>query len=175
MSYETKAPYGMPSSLATPQATIAEELLALMRNELDTLKALLQTIDDEHASLLASDLEQLEAATQKKTAAIAMHQSQQGTRLRWMQSQGLTPDLSFSDLLSRLEPSELLQKTQSELAALATECQESNRRNGGLIGRLQEHAQGALGALRGNAAEAKLYSLSGAKERDSDGRSLGTA
>jgi flagellar biosynthesis/type III secretory pathway chaperone len=63
---------------------------------------------------------------------------------------------------------------QEQLASLAANCQDSNRRNGVLIVRLQERTRGALDVLRRDDST-DLYSLSGAREHHSDGRTLGKA
>ncbi|MDP5071644.1 MAG: flagellar protein FlgN, partial [Congregibacter sp.] len=110
-----------------------------------------------------------------KNSAVVAHRTQQAQRIAWMQSLDLPPDTSLRDLVSRCGTTEANTALQSQLAALANHCQDSNRRNGGLILRLQERTRGALDVLRHEDGGPKLYSLSGSREHQSDSRTLGKA
>ena len=151
------------------------QLEQLLRAELTTLQALAGALEGEHLALLATDVAALETATATKNAAIAAHREQQAQRLAWMQTAQLAPDTPLDDLVSAAGGGAAARQLQAELAALAADCQDSNRRNGLLILRLQEQTRGALDVLRRDESGTDLYSLSGAREHRSDSRSLGKA
>lgn len=152
----------------------ANTLAALLTAELSSLKAVESTLDQEHDALLDSNPASLEAATLAKNAAVEQHRQQQTERLNWMTQQGFPADLALSELLARCSADENVGALAEQLTSLAQQCQDSNRRNGGLIMRLQEHARGALDVLR-REDSSDVYSLSGAREHRSDSRTLGKA
>ncbi|MFK7828977.1 MAG: flagella synthesis protein FlgN [Congregibacter sp.] len=160
------------TSSETPEGL---ELLQLLSQELGTLQVLDSTLSEEYAALVDSAVTRLEEVTGSKVSAVESHRNQQQQRLQWMNEKGLSADLSLGDLVSQVNDSQALRQLQAELSALAAQCQENNRRNGGLIVRLQERAQGALDVLRGESSKSDVYSLSGAKEHGSESRSLGKA
>ena len=151
------------------------DLSTLLQTELGTLKSLHEALSAEYQALVSNAVEELELAIAAKNDAVAAHQSQQQRRIAWMQGLGLGAESSLSDLIMHCngDPSDAL--LRDELADLATQCQESNRRNGVLILRLQERTRGALDVLRQEDGGADLYSLSGSREHQSDGRTLGKA
>jgi len=153
----------------------AAQLEILLSAELATLKNLKTTLEDEHQALLHSEVGLLEDATEKKHAAAQAHRQQQDQRLSWMGALGISLDASLTEIVAQCGDVEANAALQRELSALASDCQESNRRNGGLIIRLQERAKGALAVLRRDDARPDLYSLSGSKEHQSDSRTLGKA
>jgi len=150
-------------------------LTPLLTAELDTLRALEESLEAEHQALITSNVEDLELATTRKNAAVAAHRAQQEQRLGWMRGLGLSADSPLADLVDHFGGNEADKRLQDELASLAAHCQDNNRRNGGLILRLQERTRGALDVLRQEDAGADLYSLSGSREHQSDGRTLGKA
>lgn len=152
----------------------AQDLEQLLRAERQTLEALADVLDAEHQALTANDPQQLEDVTARKNAAIEAHQRQQTLRLSWMSDAGLPADTPLEDLVVQSGGRKDLGQLQSSLAELAQECQQRNRRNGGLIVRLQERTRGALDVLRSEETS-KIYSLSGAKEGNNEGRTLGKA
>ncbi len=152
----------------------ATTLRSLLTAELDSLKAVETTLEQEHDALLDSNPASLEAATTAKNAAVEQHRRQQTERLNWMTRQGFPGDLPLSELLTRCGADESAGPVVEQLTRLAQQCQDSNRRNGGLIMRLQEHARGALDVLR-REDSSDVYSLSGAREHRSDSRTLGKA
>lgn len=152
-----------------------EHLTPLLKAELDTLESLNTALTAEYEALVGNNVEDLERATATKNQAISAHQIQQKQRLSWMHGLGLTVDSSLGDLVRHCGNDETDIRLQEELANLATQCQESNRRNGGLIHRLQERTRGALDVLRHEEGSPNLYSLSGSREHQSDSRTLGKA
>lgn len=162
-------------SSAYPPSLIPE-LTRLLHAELETLRALCDALDGEHSALTRADVGALETATQGKTQAVESHRAQQQQRLTWMAAAGLDSSVPLADLLDDLGAKNTdLSDLQVQLAALATRCQGSNRRNGTLITRLQSRTRGALDVLRGAEPAGDLYSLSGARDGGSDSKSLGKA
>jgi len=151
------------------------QLTRLLSDELATLRALAAALDSEHNALLSSDVGALEAATTAKNTAIHAHQAQQSERLAWMQARQLSADLPPRELVRVTGDAPEALRLQAQLAELAASCQDSNRRNGVLIVRLQERTRGALEVLRKEDTGTDLYSLSGAREHRSDSRTLGKA
>jgi len=147
----------------------------LIEAELATLTRVSQTLADEHDALVGGDAETLERATAAKAAAIEAHSAQQQERLQLMAASGYSAETPLSEVVQAIavEDSDL-GAARDRLAELADACQSANRRNGGLIIRLQERARSALDVLR-REENNDLYSLSGAKEHRSDSRSLGKA
>lgn len=157
------------------QQELRAALAPLLREELITLRALDDSLQREHGALLDTDPMALEQATQQKVVAIDAHREQQARRLQWQEAQGL-PDSPADDAIADLvDPEPELNALQRELTQLSHTCQEHNRRNGGLILRLQDRTRGALDVLRGGDDQGELYSLHGAREHQADGRSLGKA
>lgn len=169
----------MDSPAHTPSATHNHaadlELATLLRGELETLRALDSAIAAEYAALTDNSVEHLEDVTRTKIDAVDTHRSQQDIRLQWMQAKGFARDLGLAELVAQTGASVAGKQLQTELSELAAQCQENNRRNGGLIVRLHERAQGALEVIRGDSATSDVYSLSGAKEHVDHGRVLGKA
>lgn len=157
------------------QQTLRQALKALLRAEFATLQRLDKALETEYETLLADSPEALEQATGNKVTAIDSHREQQVQRLQWMDRESLPGDQSFASLASLVDGEAELEDLQAQLVELANRCQENNRRNGGLILRLQERTRGALDVLRGSDSKGDLYSLSGAREHHADGRSLGKA
>lgn len=151
------------------------QLTPLLKAELSTLQALGQAIESEYKALINNKVEDLEGATVSKDAAVAAHRAQQEQRIGWMHGLGLSPDSSLGELVSHCGDNPTDIDLQNQLISLATECQESNRRNGGLILRLQDRTRGALDVLRREDGGPDLYSLSGSREHQSDSRTLGKA
>jgi flagellar biosynthesis/type III secretory pathway chaperone len=153
----------------------AGQLQALLQAELGTLRTLKTSLEAEHKALLASDVALLESATAEKNVAVQAHRRQQEQRLSWMNALGISIDSTLADIVSQCGNLPAAAALQAELAALAADCHDSNRLNGGLIIRLQERARGALDVLRRDDSGPDLYSLSGAREHHSDSRTLGKA
>jgi flagellar biosynthesis/type III secretory pathway chaperone len=151
-----------------------QELRSFLEAEHETLQALAAALAAEHEALISRDVGTLEATTATKNRCIEAHSAQQQKRLGWMQDLGLAADTALSDLVSRAGGDADLADLRARLATLAQDCQDANRRNGGLILRLQERTRDALDVLR-REERSDLYSLSGAHERKSDGRTLGKA
>ncbi len=152
----------------------ATTLETLLTAELETLEALSTALEQEHSALLGNQPADLEAATTAKNAAVEQHRLQQAQRLTWMAQLGLPADMALSELVAHCDAERNAGDLQHRLASLARACQDNNRRNGGLIVRLQEHARSALDVLR-REDSADIYSLSGAREHHSDSRTLGKA
>ena len=152
----------------------ATDLQALLQAEIATLGRIAALLDEEHAALLGSDAEALESITTRKNSAIAAHQAQQEQRFSWMTAAGVARDSSLDTLLDQAGGPPACATLASELAELAGECQLRNRRNGGLIVRLQDRTRSALDILR-REESSNIYSLSGAREQQTDSRTLGKA
>lgn len=152
----------------------ATTLEALLNAELNTLEALSTALEQEHTALLGNQPVDVESATAVKNAAVEQHRQQQAQRLTWMAQMGFPTDLALSELVARCGAETRAGDLQQRLASLARSCQDNNRRNGGLIVRLQEHARSALDVLR-REDSTDIYSLSGAREHHSDSRTLGKA
>lgn len=152
-----------------------EHLTPLLKAELSTLQSLNDALAREYEALISNSVEDLERATSTKNQAVTAHQAQQMQRLNWMSGLGLAADSSLGDLVRHCGDDHTDSRLKEELANLATQCQESNRRNGGLIHRLQERTRGALDVLRHEDGSPNLYSLSGSREHQSDSRTLGKA
>ncbi len=153
----------------------SEELKDRLTAELTTLQALWKALQAEEKALLGNAVDALEDATRTKNAALLAHRDSQQLRLRWTTEAGLATDLPLSQLITEVSTDISLEALVNDLAELASRCQDANRRNGGLILRLQDHTRGALQVLRGDTPEPDVYSLSGAQERRVDGKSLGKA
>ena len=151
-----------------------QELFALLKAEHETLSALYDALSAEYKALVAADVDTLEATTLAKNRCLEAHSAQQQKRLEWMAALGFPPDSRLTDLVQRAGEGQDLIDLRQRLATLAQECQDANRRNGGLIVRLQDRTRGALDILR-REERSDLYSLSGAREHKSDGRTLGKA
>ncbi|EED30855.1 FlgN protein [gamma proteobacterium NOR5-3] len=150
-------------------------LTPLLSAELNSLQSLERALEAEYQALINNKVDDLERATVAKNAAVAAHRAQQEQRLGWMQGLGLSPDSPLGDLVSHCGDHQADIELQNQLIGLATQCQESNRRNGGLILRLQDRTRGALDVLRREDGGPDLYSLSGSREHQSDSRTLGKA
>ncbi|MEM1187713.1 MAG: flagellar protein FlgN [Pseudomonadota bacterium] len=146
----------------------------MLEAELATLTALSTALDAEYDALIANDPQALESATRSKAERVDAHRAQQQKRISWLTARGLPPETSLKQLVLLAGDDERVADLQVRLAALASSCQQNNRRNGGLIVRLQERARGALDVLRRDDG-GDLYSLSGAREHQSDSRTLGKA
>jgi flagellar biosynthesis/type III secretory pathway chaperone len=153
----------------------SQQLQQLLHTELTTLQSLAAALAAEHAALLSADVVALETATAAKNTAIQAHRDQQSLRIDWMQKAQLAADTPLRELVRSAGDDSTSLQLQEQLASLAANCQDSNRRNGVLIVRLQERTRGALDVLRRDDSTAELYSLSGAREHHNDGRTLGKA
>ncbi|EAQ98468.1 flagella synthesis protein FlgN [Congregibacter litoralis] len=151
------------------------QLTPLLTAELRTLRSLEAALDAEYQALVDNSVDALESATAQKNLAVTAHREQQEQRLSWMHGLGLGADSSLAELVEHCGGSPQDAELQDTLAALAAECQENNRRNGGLILRLQDRTRGALDVLRREDGGPDLYSLSGSREHQSDSRTLGKA
>ncbi|MEO1079325.1 MAG: flagellar protein FlgN [Pseudomonadota bacterium] len=146
----------------------------MLEAELATLTELSAALDAEYDALIANDPQALESATHAKAGRVDAHRAQQQKRLSWLTARGLPTETGLKQLVHMAGDDENVAALQARLAALASDCQQNNRRNGGLIVRLQERARGALDILRRDDS-GDLYSLSGAREHQSDSRTLGKA
>ncbi|MFT4768999.1 MAG: flagellar biosynthesis/type III secretory pathway chaperone [Glaciecola sp.] len=157
--------------------TNSGQLTPLLTAELSTLQTLETALDAEYQALISNKVDDLERATVAKNAAVAAHRAQQDQRIGWMQGLGLglRPDSPLGDLVSHCGGNKADIDLQNQLISLATLCQDNNRRNGGLILRLQGRTRGALDVLRREDGGPDLYSLSGSREHQSDSRTLGKA
>ena len=153
----------------------AAQLNRLLEAELATLRTLQQALESEHEALTDSSVERLERATALKNAAVEAHRQQQLQRLGWMQGLGIDGTTPLAELVQRCGGTRDSAALQGDLAALAERCQAHNRRNGGLIVRLQQRARNALHVLRRDDDPGDLYSLSGSRQQSSDSRTLGKA
>lgn len=150
-------------------------LKPLLEAELNTLEALASCLESEQAALLGTEIEGLEEATRKKQEAVSAHQEQQSKRIQWMTARGIPATTGLKELLSLCQAGSDIDALRSKLSDLADQCQALNRRNGGLILRLHERTRGALDILRGGTDNSDVYSLSGAREHQNEGRTLGKA
>ncbi|MEO0435495.1 MAG: flagellar protein FlgN [Pseudomonadota bacterium] len=160
-------------------------ITALLTKELELLQLVGDSIEREHEALLKNNLETLQQATKSKAQAVSDFREQQQLRLQWMRAHGLKTDSSLLDLVravADLEPRPEpltdirdLEDLAKSLNELALSCDSNNRRNGGLIVRLQEKTRNTLSVLRGEGASEDLYSDSGEKAPSTGSRSLGKA
>ena len=146
-----------------------------LESELSSMRALEKSLDAEYQALSGGDAEHLEAATRRKNSALTEHQGGQQQGLALAAGPGLAAEASVSEMLDTLAKGGEFSELARELIDLARRCQDSNRRNGMLILRLQDQTRSALHILRGDAPGTELYSLSGAREHHVDGQSLGKA
>ena len=146
-----------------------------LESELSSMRALEKSLDAEYQALSGRDVEHLEAVTRRKNSALAEHRGGQQQGLARAAGLGLAAEASVSEMLNTLAEGGEFSELARELLNLARRCQDSNRRNGMLILRLQDQTRSALHILRGDAPGTELYSLSGAREHHVDGQSLGKA
>lgn len=169
--------------ISTGQQDLKSALQNLLDGEFATLRALNDALENEYRALIGNDVEALELATKQKTAALSAHRTQQMQRVSWLQAQSLDHpreqssgnNPGASPLAQLIDSDPALTALETTLATLAEACHDSNRRNGGLILRLQDRTRNALDVLRGGDSGGDLYSLSGARQHKADGRSLGKA
>ena len=150
-------------------------LKPLLEAELNTLQTLAACLKSEHTALLSNEVADLEQATRNKQDAISAHQTQQTQRIQWMAARGIPSTTGLKELLSLCKAGNDVDALRNRLSTLADECQSLNRSNGGLILRLHERTRGALDVLRGDTENSDVYSLSGAKQHQSESRTLGKA
>jgi flagellar biosynthesis/type III secretory pathway chaperone len=162
------APVNSPGSAAAHLA----ELLEVELVRIHDLEAALLA---EHEALVSSDPDALEAATGQKNAAIAAQQEQQTRRAAWLRAQGMEATASLDEAIEKVRGTAQLHGLRDALVHHARRCQDSNRRNGALILRLQDRTREALNILRQSDAQPALYSTSGQRESSDDSRSLGKA
>lgn len=146
-----------------------------LESELSSMRALEKSLDAEYQALSGRDVEHLEAVTRRKNSALAEHQGERQQGLARAAGLGLASDTSVPEMLDTLAEGGEFSELARELLNLAKRCQDSNRRNGMLILRLQDQTRSALHILRGDAPGTELYSLSGAREHHVNGQSLGKA
>ena len=153
----------------------SETLREWLESELSSMRALEKSLDAEYQALLGRDVEHLEAVTRRKNSALAEHRGGRQQGLARAAGPGLPSDASVPEMLDTLAKSGEFSELARELVKLARRCQDTNRRNGMLILRLQDQTRSALHILRGDDPGTDLYSLSGAREHHVDGQSLGKA
>ncbi|MEM1145881.1 MAG: flagellar protein FlgN [Pseudomonadota bacterium] len=150
------------------------KLKALLSNQLKLLEAVEQALNQEHDALIGDDPEVLQQAANEKSRAVAAYQEASGALSAWMAENRVSDAASLEVHVRGLNDPNLL-STHQRLKELSLHCEECNKRNGTLILRLQEKTGKLLGILRGGDAFEGLYSVTGSKEGDAPGRTLGKA
>lgn len=123
-------------------------LQSILEEEVGALRAVLLTLEDEHAALLARTPDGLQAASQAKAAAVA--------RALGLEQQ--RQEFSGKDAGEAGDATAFL---RAELRNLAAECRTRNDRNGLLINGQRRRVEASLNVLRGRAAVPDVYGRDG--------------
>lgn len=139
----------------------ADTIVAALEQELLTLTAVHEALQHESAALCSGNANDIDAAIAAKNEVLQAHQARMSRR-----PTGSVPEAVKADL----------QDLQDRLAALASQCQELNRRNGTLISKLSDRTKAALNVLQGTEDMTVLYSAAGVEGAAGKGsRVLGKA
>lgn len=154
----------------------SDQLATLLAREVDCLRRLLNTLEQEHAALTTADIDKLENITPAKNAAMAEQAELAAQRARFLtdvhhdpSNEGLQAFIAAND-----NPPELTASLNA-LGEYAQQCQQHNRENGRLILQKQQQTQSALNILRQNGSSGPTYSGQGLADSTEDSRTLGKA
>lgn len=144
------------------------ELIELLKQELGLYESLLQTLQDEKASLVKRSSEEMYALVNKKETVISrikiVDDATQDCMRRFAKEKGLNPqDVTLSNIITHEVPpySVMLKDCQSKLSAIANSIKELNEINGRVINMSLENVKKSLNFLRGVANSLETYKPSG--------------
>lgn len=153
-----------------------QKLTALLNNEATCLQVLLDALNSEFNALTSSDIDTLEQITQTKNDALAKQAEATLARQHFVAT---TPhentDKGLQQLIAGYKNQDSLSITIGKLRSLAEQCQNTNRTNGRLILKKQQHTRNALDILRQADSSPSIYSVQGDTITGSESRSLGKA
>lgn len=151
-------------------ANLATQLQGNLQAQRDCAKQLLGILQEERAALTATDVERLEAVTQRKAEAASLMQKL-GAALAQLRGAARAPDMG--QWLTQLRVPGLAALWQ-ELLQLADQCQRANQDNAVLLGTREAQLKQTLRAFR-PAGAPELYGRSGYTPLDLPARHFGAA
>lgn len=156
------------------KSTLEQALTTHLDRELQALSQLNNILDREHEALKAQDAAALADTATQKQATLNQLQTSAHKRLQLFTPFTANPEQQSLDALitSVLGETQLLTGVAQQLAALTTECQNKNQRNGMLITRQENVVQKTLNILRPPAG-VTTYSETGGTSAEAHTRHLG--
>ena len=156
--------------------SLGQQLNTLLAHETECLLQLLDILGQEHAALLAGDIDGIEHATAIKNEALASQAQVTESRQHLVSLSSFdNSEAGLQELIAHCENSEQIGDAYTRLNALALQCRAGNRTNGRLIMQRQEQARGALNVIRQTGSTTPTYSGQGKTMAAQATRSLGKA
>ena len=155
---------------------LPDQLPALLDTEVECLRRLLATLEQEYEALTSGDVEKLEKVTLAKNATMAEQVALAQQRGRIVAAAGFdNSNAGLETMVTQSVNPEPLNASLQALGELAQQCQHYNRENGRIIVQKQQQTQSALNILRQSDTTAPTYSIQGTTAASEDSRSLGKA
>lgn len=145
--------------------SVHEGLIAVLQEQIECAKAMLETLGREHEALRNGDAILLDATGATKAQLVAALEGLE-------QQRRSLADTIAAGAAQAADDNERPREWR-RLLELITECKQQNERNGTLVRARSEQVRGALRVLRGT--EPDVYGRSGIAPVAADGRSLGSA
>lgn len=137
-------------------AFVDKQLQQLLSREVTYLQQLLEVLQQEHAALVATDLDDIKQASCDKQSIISTLEKTMATRNTWLSNSGL--DIDHEELEASLKnissDSSVLTDLAHKLESLSAHCREANISNGMLILKMEQITRRALNTLRPNVSAA---------------------
>lgn len=146
-------------------AVCREHLEKLLAEEAGALARLQELLGQEHAFLLANDVDELEVAGEARQACVGNLVRIEDERHSLCRAMNVSADhLGLEHLLKWCDPRRTLQQPLAVCAERAAECRRLNDRNGALVSARLKRVEGLLGVITGRAGQPKTYGRSGTYE-----------
>lgn len=141
--------------------------------DLDLSRQLLDTLNEERATLQARDYAQFEQVLGQKARLVADLENNTNLRRQWLQNQGFTSEAE-SLRIARRDAADVAAHWE-QAAELWRECQTANQINEQVARRTQVVVENILDVLRGQQGQRATYDSHGQAQRPMGGRSITSA
>jgi flagellar biosynthesis/type III secretory pathway chaperone len=141
-----------------------ESLGTLLSQEIASLNELVGLLDQEHALLVANDVEALEVAMEKRQVVLGRVLQMEDERRALCRAHGQESDAAgLERLMKWCDPKGSLAPRWADYSKVTSLCRDSNLRNGALVTARMRRVETLLNTLTGQPAEtASTYSAKGA-------------
>lgn len=153
-----------------------ESLGTLLSQEISSLNELAGLLDQEHALLVANDVDALEAAMEKRQVTLGRVLRLEDERRALCRAHGQDADTGgIERLMKWCDPKGSLASRWADYAKATLRCRDSNLRNGALVTARMRRVETLLNTLTGQPSEAvPTYGPKGAYSTPRAGRVLTT-
>ena len=137
-------------------------LLQLLSAELESARNLLQLLEQEHQVLVKGEAEAIRSISEQKQAQIRLLGEQLLLRDRFLAAHQLPAGKQGTDLFIEQAPaSSEIEKCWSQIQELATQLNDRNEVNGGIVALAQRHVRQALNILTCHTEQNTTYGPAG--------------